>query len=157
MEPHLRQSQVTVRTAAILLAAFIALGPPTASGQKAPAFYYNLDKEIKIEGVIRDIRLEPRYENSAPFLIILMDDARSGRTYSVEVSPAGFFEQDFHKGEKIKVIGSLCNMGLACCAVIAREVQCRGSTWAVRDKQGFPNWKKGSMSGMGHKIGKGGC
>jgi hypothetical protein len=157
MEPRLRQSQVTVRTAAILLAVFIALGPSPAAGQKAPPFYYNLDKEIKIEGVIRDIRLEPRYESSAPFLIILMDDAKSGRAYSVEAGPAGFFEQDFHKGEKIKIVGSLCNMELVCCDVIAREVQCRGSTWAVRDKQGFPNWRKGSMSGMGRKIEKSGC
>ena len=157
MEPRFKQSQMSVRTATIVLAVLFAVGPPSASGQKAPPFYYNLDKEIKIEGVIRDIRLEPRYENSAPFLIILMEDTRSGRTYSVEVSPAGFFEQDFHKGEKIKVVGSLCNMELVCCDVIAREVQCRGSSWAVRDKQGFPNWRKGSMSGMGRKIGKDGC
>jgi hypothetical protein len=148
---------VTVRIAAILLAAVITLGPSPAAGQKAPPFYYNLDKEIKIEGVIRDIRLEPRYESSAPFLIILIDDTKSGRAYSVEVSPAGFFEQDFHKGEKIKIVGSLCNMELVCCDVIAREVQCRGSTWAVRDKQGFPNWRKGSMSGTGRKVGKSGC
>ena len=157
MEPLRRKSQVTFRTTAILLAFLFSLGPRQATGQKTPPFYYNLDKEIKIEGVIRDIRLEPRYESSAPFLIILMDDAKSGRAYSVEVSPAGFFEQDFHKGEKIKIVGSLCNMELVCCDVIAREVQCGGSTWAVRDKQGFPNWRKGSMSGMGRKIGKGGC
>jgi hypothetical protein len=157
MEPLRRQSQVTIRTVAIFLFVAIALLSSPASGQKAPPFYYNLDKEIKIEGVIREIRLEPRYESSSPFLIILLDDAKSGRAYSVEVSPAGFFEQDFHKGEKIKIVGSLCNMELACCDVIAREVQCGGSTWAVRDKQGFPNWRKGSMPGMGRKIGKGGC
>lgn len=156
MALRIKQGRIKIRTSAIILAILFAAGALGASGQKTPPFYYNLDKEIKIEGMIRDIRLDPRYENSSPFLIILMDDTKSGRTYSVEAGPAGFFEQDFHKGEKIKVVGSLCNMELVCCDVIAREVQSSGQTWAVRDKQGFPNWRKGSRPGMGPLSGKGG-
>jgi hypothetical protein len=155
MESRLRKKPVRIRAAGWLLAILFALGR-SAVAQQNPPFYYNLDKEIRIEGAIQDIRFEPRYESSAPFLIVLMKDKTSGRMYSVEISPAGFFKQDVHKGEIIKVVGSLCNMDMICCPVIAREVQCHGETISVRDKQGFPVWRNASMPEMRHKMGKAG-
>jgi len=62
--------------------------------------YYNVDREITIEGQIEDIRLEQRYEKRASFLILQVRDKNSGQIYEVETAPAWFFQVDFHQGEK---------------------------------------------------------
>jgi len=62
--------------------------------------YYNVDREITIEGQIEDIRFEQRYEKRASFLILQVKDKNSGEIYEVETAPAWFFQVDFHQGEK---------------------------------------------------------
>jgi len=86
--------------------------------------------------------MEPRYENTAPFLVIGLEEKTSGKLYMVEISPAWFFDRDFHKGESLQVTGSLSNRADQA-LVIARLVTWQGEMTAVRDKHGFPNWRGG--------------
>jgi len=141
MEPLRRRKQIAVVAGAIF---FVVLVPARnrAFGQTPPHFY-NVDKETRIEGTVEDILMEPRYEARAPFLVVILEEKDTRRRISVEVSPAWFFKEDIHKGERIKVVGSLYGSGEGIVNLIAREVQCRGRTITVRDKRGFPTWSGG--------------
>lgn len=116
----------------------------SAFSQTTPHFY-NVDKEIKVEGTIQEIIMEPRYKMTAPFLIIILEEKDTKKRYHVELSPAWFFEQNFHKGENLVVVGSLYSTGENTQNIIAREVSFRGETLILRDKHGFPNWRGGQM------------
>jgi len=124
------------------------------SEQKKNEHFYNVDKEIKIQGTISEIILEPRYQGSAPFLILLLEQDESKNKYYVEVSPTWFFEQDFHKGEQLFVIGSLYSGQGDTQNIIAREMQSKGKTMVLRDKRGFPNWRGGQNNRQMRKKGK---
>jgi len=98
--------------------------------------------------------MEPRYENTAPFLILALEKKDTQQKYIVEVSPAWFFDHDFHKGENIAVTGSLYLTKEKTQNIIAREIQFRGETLVLRDKRGFPNWRGGPMKKRGIRKGK---
>lgn len=125
----------------LCLIAAAALGGQEAPGQ-APQHFYNVDKEVRLEGTVREIRFEPRYKDRATFLIVVLQSAKSGETFSVEVSPSSFFRQDLHHGERLTIVGSLAGEG----AVIARQMRFRGETVILRDKKGFPSWIRGAVS-----------
>jgi len=133
----------------LLLASF-----PTF-GQKNEHFY-NVDKEIRVEGKIQKIGMELRYNDTAPFLIIFLEEKSTKKIYKVEISPAWFFDQDFHQGEPLTVTGSLTSSGKNGLNLIAREVQMQGDTLILRDKHGFPTWRggKGLSSRKGRRKGK---
>jgi hypothetical protein len=134
-----------------LLLMFAGLAFP----QKAPHFY-NVDKEIQVEGKIQEIIMEPRYKTSAPFLIVFLEERNSKKKYLIELSPVWFFKHNFHKGENLVVVGSLYTSGEDTQNIIAREVRFRGETLILRDKNGFPNWRGGQMmKRKGRRKGKG--
>ena len=141
MEPFLRRKQIAALAGALLLALF-ASAEGQSSGQRPPRFY-DVDKETKIEGTVQDILMESRYEARAPFLVVLLEEKDTRRKITIEVSPAWFFKEDIHKGERLKVVGSLYDSAAGTVNLIAREVQCRGRTTTVRDKRGFPSWSGG--------------
>lgn len=126
----------------ISLLLFVNASGQTPSGDH----FYNVDNEVRIEGAIQNIRFEPRYKDKAPFLVVLLEDSSGGGTYSVEVSPSWFFDQDLHKGERVKVIGSLTGESEGMKSVIARQVNLRGETITLRDKKGFPSWSGGART-----------
>lgn len=111
-------------------------------GQKIQHFY-NVDKEITVDGTIQEINMESRYKDTSPFLIVLLKEEKTQKLYQVELSPAWFFDQDFYKGESLKVKGSFYSSDGKSLNIIAREVQVRGETFFLRDKHGFPNWRGG--------------
>jgi len=113
-----------------------------AFGQKQQHFY-DVDKEMKIVGTIQKIVMEPRYKNTSPFLIVFLDEKTSKRSYKVELSPKRFFDYDLHKGENLMVTGSFYQNGVNNLNIIAREIRLRGETLFLRDKHGFPNWRRG--------------
>lgn len=125
----------------VVLIAPAALGGQETPGQ-APQHFYNVDKEVRIEGTVREIRFEPRYKDRSTFLIVVLQAARSGETFNVEVSPSSFFSQDLHQGERLTIVGSLAGEG----AVIARQMRFRGETVILRDKKGFPSWIRRPVS-----------
>lgn len=103
--------------------------------------FYNIDKEIKVEALITDLRFEPRYKDNVSFLMLSIQAAGSGQNYVVEVSPASFFSQDLHKGERIRIVGSLAGESGGHPVIIAREIRFRGEAVSLRDKKGFPMWR----------------
>lgn len=108
-----------------------------------PQHFYDVDKEIKIEGTIQKIVMEPRYKNTSPFLIVILNEKKSKKSYKVELSPKRFFDHDLHKGENMMVTGSLYKTGANNLNIIAREIRFRGEILFLRDKHGFPNWRGG--------------
>jgi hypothetical protein len=143
------------RKADVILLMILLLVSLPSFGQKTEHFY-NVDKEIRIEGKIQKIVMEPRYKHNSPFLIVTLEEKDTKKLYSVEISPVGFFDQDFHKGEHLVVTGSLTSSGENGMNIIAREVQSKGETFILRDKHGFPTWRggKGQMSRKGKRKGK---
>lgn len=137
---------MSYRVALIPILAALVAGP--AAGQTAGHFY-DVDKEVKIEGVVRQVSLEPRYKGTAPFLVLSVEDSRDAKRYSIEVSPSWFFNQDIHGGERVTVIGSLTGGPGEVPTVIAREVRWRGETFTLRDKRGFPSWQGGPQRKRG--------
>jgi len=124
-------------------------------GQQALHFY-NVDQEIRVEGKIQKITMEPRYKDSSPFLILILEQKNTKKLFQVEISPVWSFDYDFHKGEHLMVIGSLYSSEGMGQNIIAREVQFRGETLVLRDEHGFPNWRggKGQMRRKGKGKGK---
>jgi len=137
-----------MRHKAVFIAILAALVAGPAAGQTAGHFY-NVDKEIRIEGTVREITLEPRYKGAAPFLVLGVEESGSGKKFNVEVSPSWFFGQDIHGGEKVKVVGSFTDVLEGVSTIIAREIQLRGETFKLRDKRGFPSWQGGPQRKRG--------
>jgi len=142
------------KAGSIILGIFLLM-IPSSFGQETEHFY-NVDKEIHIEGNIQRIVMEPRYKDTSPFLIVFLEEKDTKKIYTVEVSPVWFFDQDFYQGEYLMFTGSLSSSEDACLHVIARGVQCRGETLILRDKHGFPTWRggKGQMTMKGRRKGK---
>ncbi len=126
----------------LLILTFFAL-VSLSSGQQE-AHFYNVDTERQVEGVIRQLIFEPRYEGSAPFLILIVEEKKTGQVYTAEISPVWFFNHDLHKGEKVKITGSIYTKEGAL-FLIARELQAAGETFILRDSRGFPSWRGGQM------------
>lgn len=115
-----------------------------AFGQK-PTHYYNVDTEKKIKGTIQEIKMEPRYKDKSPFLIVILEEKNTKQKFNVEISPVRFFSQDFHKGESLEVVGSLYSDKEGKQNIIARQIRFKGETFVLRDKRGFPSWRGGKM------------
>ena len=92
------------RAESILLLFFFLISIPSY-GQKTQHFY-NVDTEITVEGTIQEIIMEPRYKDTSPFLVVLLEEKKTKKLYQVEISPVWFFDQDFYKGEDLTVKGS---------------------------------------------------
>ncbi len=144
---------------AVLL--FLTVGTELSLGQQPgptppqrPSYFYNVDTERRVEGLIREVLFEPRYEDRAPFLIVVLEEKNTGQLYKAEISPAWFFEHDLHKGERIKMIGSFYAKDDEY-FLIARELQVGGETFRLRDSRGFPNWRGGPTKGKMQRRGRG--
>ncbi|HDT12913.1 MAG TPA: hypothetical protein ENO03_01000 [Candidatus Aminicenantes bacterium] len=132
--------------AALSVVALLASVP--AAGQ-TPARFYNVDTEVRIEGTIREIVLEPRYKGTAPFLVLRVEERGGARSFDVEIAPSWFFGQDVHGGERVEIVGSLAEVPGQAPTIIARELRYRGEIFKLRDKRGFPNWQGGSRAKRG--------
>lgn len=119
-----------------------------------PGHFYNVDTEIKVEGIIKDISLEPRYKDRSPFLVVTLEERLSKDIYTVEISPSWFFGEDVHKGENLEVTGSVVSTADRGKILIARQIRFRGETIDLRDRQGFPSWR-GGPDRKGRRRGRG--
>jgi hypothetical protein len=138
-----------LRTA--LLAAFLAWTGTIAA--QTSSHFYDVDTEVRIEGAVESIRFEPRYAGTAPFLVLGLREKKTDRILQVEVSPAWFFDRDFHQGEAVRIIGSLVSQPGQPALLIAREVTVQGETVTVRDRKGFPSWRGGPKGSSGRRRG----
>ncbi|NIO48750.1 MAG: hypothetical protein GTN73_04830 [Candidatus Aminicenantes bacterium] len=127
-----------------------------SSGQEPqkPHHFYNVDTERKIKGTIQEIIMEPRYKDSSPFLIIVLEEKNTHKKFIVEISPVRFFTHDFHKGEELEVVGSFYSKE-GSQNIIARQIRFRGEIIILRDKHGFPAWRGGGMKQKKRRKGRG--
>ena len=125
------------------------LVPAPQVGQRR--HFYNVDKEITLKGKIIEIKMETCYPGQPKFLVLYIEEEKTGRKFIVEVSPIWFFERDFHQGESIELKGSLVNESDKSSYVIAREMRCQGELFILRDKHGFPTWRGGRQYRMGRR------
>jgi hypothetical protein len=142
--------RILVPVLAALLAGWAAgqaAGPGAA--QASAGHFYDVDKEVRFEGTVREVVLEPRYKGTAPFLVLRIEEKEQAKTTAVEVSPSWFFGEDIHAGEKVKGVGSLSEGPEGARTIIARELQLRGETVKLRDKRGFPSWQGGPRGRRG--------
>ncbi|MDI6846376.1 MAG: hypothetical protein QME28_09590 [Candidatus Saccharicenans sp.] len=111
--------------------------------EQAQPRYYNLDREITVEGQVEDLRFENRYEGKGAFLVLFVRDKNSQELLEVETAPAWFFRTDIHKGEKIRLTGSLSeDQKDGRRVVVAREIRINSQTITLRDRRGFPAWSR---------------
>jgi hypothetical protein len=143
MEHTVRKTMMKTLLSAISILLIWSSG---AARQAEP--FYNLDTEIRIQGVVRGILFEPRYKDRASFMVIDLEERGTGQTFRVDVSPSWFFDEDLHKGEKVEIVGSLVQASGGLKSVIAREIRLRGETLVLRDQRGFPEWR-GGVAGRG--------
>lgn len=130
----------------LVLPVFSQETPPPAQDQqvKARPHFYNVDREVTIEGQVEELKFEARYEGKGHFLILIVMDKNNNELVEVETAPAWFFRIDVHKGERIRLIGSLAEEqegGKK--LVIAREMKINNQTIIFRDRRGFPTWSRG--------------
>ncbi|MBC7348798.1 MAG: hypothetical protein H5U05_02365 [Candidatus Aminicenantes bacterium] len=112
--------------------------------------FYNVDREVTIEGQVEDIKFESRYESRSSFLILMVKDKISNELVEVETAPAWFFRTDIHQGEKIRLVGSLAGeQKEGRKLVIAREMRISNQTITLRDRRGFPAWSRGQVRRRG--------
>ncbi len=142
----------------VLLAAgavLAAIGQqPEKSGDQLSSRFYNVDTEKQLDGIVEQVLFEPRYQDRAPFLVVIIEEKKTAQKYRVEVSPAWFFNRDLHKGEPVKIVGSVGGKDDDL-YIIARELKTGGETFRLRDSRGFPNWRGGPMKQKGKRQGRG--
>lgn len=133
----------------------VAAGLLRAQGRPGPQeHFYSVDSERRVEGTIQDVLFEPRYQDRAPFLVLVVEEKGTGVRYRVEVSPAWFFGRDLHKGESVRILGSYyAKDGVD--NLIARQLQAGGETFRLRDSRGFPTWRGGAAARKGWRRGPG--
>jgi competence protein ComGC len=111
---------------------------------KTQLHFYNVDREITVEGQVQDLKFESRYENRGHFLILTVKEKTSGEPMEVETAPAWFFKIDIHRGENVRLIGSLTgDEKQSKKMIIAREIKIANKTIILRDRRGFPAWGRG--------------
>ena len=159
MAVELEQGTMNARLIGMAALSLLALGAglgqtPGGPGGPQPGHFYNLDTERQVEGVIQEVLFESKYENTAPFLVVVLKESGTSVIYRVEVSPAWFFDYDLHQGEPAKVTGSFYSKD-ASSYLIARKLQAGGETFLLRDSRGFPNWRGGPMKVKGGRRGRG--
>ncbi|MBP1768171.1 MAG: hypothetical protein H6P98_2286 [Candidatus Aminicenantes bacterium] len=140
----------------VIVAFLVAAVPASASRELGKQFapFYNVDTEKQVEGTIRELLFEPRYQDKAPFLILVIEEKKTGEVYRAEISPAWFFDYDLHKGESVRIVGSTYAKDDSQ-YLIARRLQCGGETFFLRDSRGFPSWRGGQMKRVGRHRGRG--
>jgi hypothetical protein len=101
--------------------------------------YYRVDQVITIKGEIKEIKKEECYRSNN-FMVIYLEEKKSGRVYRVEVSPDWFYNVDLMKGGSIEITGSYTKTKEQN-LVIARSISFQGELYRFRDKHGFPLWQ----------------
>lgn len=114
----------------IVLATFVM-----ANGQKMSALKYDKSSEVKVKGVIDDVRTDT--DNTVH--LTLKNDKGS---LDVAVAPEKFLKEmeiAFAKGDTVEVLGSQLKAD-GTPVLLAREVNRSGDVMMMRDETGNPVW-----------------
>ncbi len=108
---------------------------------------YDTASEVKIKGVIEDIREVPG-DFEGTHLVVKTDT----KTVLVHVAPAAFLKEidtSFNKGDQIQVVGAKAPNATEE-EILAREIVVGNNTFTLRDDKGVPiwaGWKPSKTSG----------
>jgi hypothetical protein len=128
-----------LRAKALFIAAALALGLPLGLAQNSSKTgpKYDIASEVKVKGVIEDIREAPG-GISGTQLSVKTDT----KTILVYVGPGDFLreiEVSFNKGDQINVIGAKAPNATDD-EILAREITVGSNTFTLRDGKGVPIW-----------------
>lgn len=126
----------------LLGAVMLSLTALTVTAQKTQKIKdtgpeYNLASEVKIKGVIDDIR-QTQGEADGVLLLVKSD---SGEV-PVYVGPQAFLKEievSFSKGDQVEVVGAKA-LNTADGEVLAREITVGNNSFTLRDDKGIPAW-----------------
>lgn len=130
-----RCSKIVCAMAALIFAAQLAAS--TKSADTGPK--YDATKEVKIKGVVEDIREVPG-EWEGTHLVVKTDTG----DVLVHIAPAAFLKEmdtEFKKGDEVQVVG--CKAPDASGGepeILAREITVGTNTTTLRDDKGIPVW-----------------
>jgi DNA/RNA endonuclease YhcR with UshA esterase domain len=120
----------------VLAAALIVLLASIATSAQAPAIRYDKSSEVKIKGVIDEVKTA----SGNTVHIMLKNDKGP---MDVMVAPEKFLKEmeiTFAKGDAVEILGSQLTVdGTA--ELLAREVTRNGDVMVMRDAQGKPVWE----------------
>jgi len=108
---------------------------------------YNLAGEVRIKGVVEDIREVPG-DFQGTHLLVKTDTT----TVLVRLAPADFLKEmdtSFKKGDQVEIVGAKATDTTEE-VILAREVTVGNNTCTLRDDKGIPvwaGWKPSSASG----------
>ena len=130
----------------LLIAAVVGLllSAAWAQAQSKTGPKYDVKNEVKVKGVIEEIREVPgSFEGT--HLVVKTDS----KTVLVHVAPADFLKEidtSFNKGEQVEVVG--CKAPDAPEEeILAREITVGQNTTTLRDDKGIPVWAGWKPSG----------
>ncbi len=134
---------------ALLVVAALVLTSPLGWAQSASktAAPYDVKSEVKVKGVIEDIRQVPG--GAAVTELAVKTDAK---TILVYVGPGDFLKEidvSFNKGDQVNVVGAKSS-NTAEEEILAREITVGSNTFTLRDDKGVPiwsGWKPAKASG----------
>jgi hypothetical protein len=136
-------SKAAVSIAVLALAS--SLGWAQTASKTGPK--YDLSNEVKVKGVIEDIRDVPGTMQGTQLSV-----KTDTKTVQVYVGPGDFLKEievSFNKGDQIDVMG--CKAPNAADEIIlAREITVGSNTFTLRDDKGVPvwsGWKPAKASG----------
>ncbi|HLI62516.1 MAG TPA: hypothetical protein VKV05_03895 [Terriglobales bacterium] len=123
----------------LLGAVVLALTAPTVEAQKIKDSgpKYDLASEVKIKGVIDDIRQAPG-EPGGTLLLVKTDSG----DVPVYVGPQSFLKEievSFTKGDQVEVVGAKVP-NAADGEILAREITAGTNSFTLRDDKGIPVW-----------------
>ncbi len=109
-----------------------------ASDTKRPATKYDATSEVKLNGTIEEVKLDPA-ENEGTHVLL----KSGGETILVHVGPPEFLKEydvNLAKGDQITVVGSKLKIDGAD-ELLAKEITKGDNTATLRDKKGVPVWQ----------------
>jgi hypothetical protein len=115
----------------------LALSYGSAQRTKDTGPKYDVGNEVKLKGVIEDIREIPG--NFEGTLLVVKTDTG---TVLVRVAPASFLKEidaSFAKGDQVKVVGAKAPNATEE-EILAREITVGTNTVTLRDDRGIPVW-----------------
>ena len=122
----------------LLLVWLLATGAAAQNKQQGPR--YNISAELKIKGVVEEVKSVPRActGETATHLMLRTDKG----ILEVQVAPEAFLKEldvNFQKGDKLEVTVSKVSRPEGD-IYLAREVDKDGNALVVRDDKGDPVW-----------------
>ena len=126
-------SRAVVSVAVLALAS--SLGWAQTASKAGPK--YDVASEVKVKGVIEDIRDVPGTMQGTQLLV-----KTDTKTVQVYVGPGDFLKEievSFNKGDQINVVGAQAPNS-AEEIILAREITVGSNTFTLRDDKGIPVW-----------------